>query len=845
MASSTQQSPALNLAKPTVRLKGKENEFRESEKFLVFQNRGGKDEELMDEQRWLDYKTESSKTKWLTLPESPKYLHPTWNVRGDSRDQNLRTGKSVIWNPAIEGGQDSSAKQVVRSSTEKHLMFEILSRACKEAKNKGRDIKRFLGLSVSTTPVSRERRIHAVFVGVSAFDCQPIFMVRDSTESTTTSDELLETDNTAPCDLSTLSRELSHGHDVIWIENMLIQGNISYVKRGLHSFPGTSHSREFSAIVRREHSFVEVGLGTAGTAMTLPSSEVQERKPMVCRPIHDGKRYDTLHYQLRWPPMALLEFPSEMVAAMKYFLGFHPSDNIPLNLALAATIIYFDLEKSYGHEREGFVRFFTSKTFCIKKAPLGMFIIYFPHMLRFVENKHLTAFIHPSRFALYHHSRDTEGGDEDFKVSSNRARIDTADMRDWYLKIRSRYPQVPSTFRFHLVPASMPGSSMVFPQDIAEAARPTSDLFTLACLDDIRTLGLPSYHYRAEDDDTFRYIGGPQWLFSSRMSSPSSEFHGVPSACYWNVGITNTITALTGLAREIGSVFPDVGSEYYDTQFLASRVERCFGAVKAYTQNFQLCEDLDAPLRESIATRADELNRIADRLGIPSSERWTSHETLCPEWRGMEAHLESLLAEGKLKRFAEPEQAMTPAKRAKLPDPLLDSEVKDKILSILNGLKTKSSDWDSFEEQLQTPQPTVKAIQQSFSQVKSFVSDLEETLRPENAENGQGSLDQVIRMAFRAEGLLDRTISETLEYKSRWDQHLDRFVKFGRTTRDAMETIFRLRDTPDGFRLILSIIQTLKESPLIKDQLEASKKINALLSPPRPVIKLKTSSRVE
>ncbi|KAF4336143.1 polyketide synthase [Fusarium beomiforme] len=844
MASSTQEPSAMQVAKPTVRLKGKNNEFGESLELDDFLSQGRREKDLMDEERWLNY-TADDTAKWkefqglykpATLATVSSNDGRCSNPKKEAPVENQVWRKRIIWNPAVRS-KGKSIKQTVRMPTEKYLAFTVLARACKKNRAKSEHLA---GLLDSSSPTVRG--IKAVFVGISIFDCQPVFLVRDNLETTycirkDISEEKLQQilmrDDTCLCDLTKRAGRPPQGHDVIWVENMLIPGNISHAKHALYKRLELHDEKKFVRIMRRENSLLEAGLGAAGIAKTLPSSEVPERKPVMCRPIHNAMNYDTLHYRLRWPPMAVLEFPSDMINAMKVFLQLHPNDNVPLNIALAATIIYFDLEELDGHQSKGLVHFIREAS-TIKKASLGMFIIYFPHMLRFVENTHLTAFIHPSRFAITHHARDTEGDSNgDFKVISHRDRISTADMRAWCSEIRSLYPQVSSNFRFNLVPSSIPGPGMVFPQDLKSAEKPTSDLFTLCCLDDIRTMGLPSYQYRKTNDlkEKFRLVGGPEWIFSSATNKPSFHMQGVPYSCYWTNQSVDMVSSLTGPAREIGFVFPDVGSDYYRQDAITSCVERWFGPVSSYTQNFQLCEDLQRPARKSIANRANELNRIADRLGIPSSERWTSHKTLCPQWHGMEAHLNSLYIEGKLKRFATQEQPLPQSKRPKPAEPFLDAERKEKILGMIDGLAALSCDWDSLRERLKSPQTTMKSVQESFSHVRLFASDLEKTLRAENAENGQGSLDKVIRVAFRAEGLFSKLQIETLDYKSRWDQHHDRFAKFGQATGDAMETIFRLRDSPDAFRLILHIIQVLKESPMIKEQVPAYKKIDALLSP--------------
>ncbi|KLO85793.1 uncharacterized protein LW93_14412 [Fusarium fujikuroi] len=488
----------------------------------------------------------------------------------------------------------------------------------------------------------------------------------------------LSLDNTEFVDLVFGPGYPINGHEINWTENMLIPGNISYVKRALHDHLDDGEKTRFLQLLRREHHVFMAGNGPAGVAKTLPSNEELGRKPLICRAIQGGKDYNTLHFTLEWPPMALLEIPEDMVSQMQSFLNNYPSDNVPLNIALAATIIYFDIEETCDNELEGFLDSFPKKPALVPRVSLAAFIIYFPHML--------------------------------------------------------------SSYR---------------------------------------------------------------------------------------------------LGKDNRPCFP--GSDYYNTETTVSCAKRWFGDETYYTQNFQFCLDNPERERKNMAARADELIRIADRLGIPPTERRTSHQTMLLEWDGMEEHLKSLREEGKLKRLAAPEYSTPPAKRAQPVEPTLSSDIKAEMLQTIKGLAAASCDWDNLLKDLQTPAPTVKAIQESFSCVRLFVSELEKILPEENDGNGEGDLNHVLRLVFRAEGLFGSGV-EAMDYESKWGQHRHRLSQmFGQPIGKAMETAFRLRNTPDAFGLILPQIQVLRESALIKDQVEAFKKIEALLGQPLTDIDVETT----
>ncbi|KAI1021804.1 hypothetical protein LB505_008869 [Fusarium chuoi] len=849
MSSETQEASAVSMAEPTVMLKGKENYYGRTVEFDIFVSKGGKPGDLVDEERWLKYPADDPSQNWKKINSAAagrlcraQSSRPEATMAPSEKDWTSQEDKP-LWDPMFENDEasDKSARRIVRVPTEKHLSFRLFARACKSEKVKNEEMRDYMGTS-PTNPLMTDSKIRGVYVGISAINCVPILMLpsftKDQSEPLTggtlrrTIKDSLLTDTLEFVTLRGRDGS-SPGTEIIWLENMLIPGNISFVKRGIWGQLPDDEKLKFLEIMKREHTLLHCGFGAAGVARTLPSSEIKKRKPAICRPIHDGKNYDTLHYRLLWPPMAVLEFPQEMIEWMEKFLNSCPSDNVPLNIALAATVIFFDLAEDY-HQAEGFLDGTANRPIPFRSVSLKKFIIYFPHMLRFVETNHLTEFIHPIRFAATHHARDSCSElDLPWKPEFET-------LHCWYSLIRSRHPQIHSSTRFTLIPSSMPGTSMVFPQDCNAAEKPSSDLFKICCLDDVRTLGLPSYHYRSVQHGLWRQVGGPSWMFSKAVQNPTSELQGAPSVAYWKTEPTSGIKALTGPARRISTVFPDIGSSCYDYHTMKPLVDNRFGVVRSYIQNFQLCGDIQEQERKTIASRADELNRIADRLGIPSGKRRMDYRTLCPQWDGMEGHLTSLLMEGKLKRFAEVEPPLPPAKRVKPIDPTLSSEVQDKIVGIIGSLNTSSDDWASLQELLKTPAPKIKAVQESFSHVRSFIADIQKALQP---ENGQGSVDQVMRVAFRAEGTFCKSQVEILDYKRKWKKHHDRFIMLGQAIGDSMEAIFSLRDKPDAFRLILPNIRVLIDSPMIKDQLEAYKKIDGLLSPPRPVIKLKTSTK--
>ncbi|KAF5249699.1 hypothetical protein FANTH_5007 [Fusarium anthophilum] len=822
MADNTPGPSAVTKAKATVRVKGKDSEYGKTLEFDTFQSLGGNPEDLMDEERWLD----------------------------DPKEAPERVG-------------DSMATALARRPTEKHWAFRLLARACKPRSISSDAMIVLLGIS-AFQQLTAESEVDGIFVGISATNCEPVIMLRDGWPDLRVNpiplDEMIQNlpdlDNTDMVMFQSESVQAVNGHEIIWTESMLIPGNISYAKRALWDRLGKDEKTQFVKIMVREHSGLGAGLTSAGVAKILPSNKEQERKPAICRTIHGDMEYSSLHYVLQWPPMAVLEFPPEMVEAMEEFLSCYPQDNVPLNIALAAAIIYFDLEEGDQHRSEGFIDFLIPKTTLVKKGSLSVFILYFPHMLRFVETNHLTAFIHPTRFATMHYSHDTrKKSDGYYGIKHSRGSLDENEMRSLYSKIWTRHPQVPADFRFPLIPASMPGTCMVFPQDCAHAQKPTSDLHTLCCLNDIRTMGFPDYGVVRVDADLIsglRSVGGPEWVFSKMLNTPFSRLDGPPWAGYWKSVPSKGIKALTGVAKTIGPVFPHVGSSCYEDVYITECVKRHFGMLKFFTNNFSLSEHLPSYILESIRTKSKGLRKVFTYLGKKRSGWSIDPNTLTPSWKGMSNDLKSLhekgelekVASGSLKRAAPGEQPTSAPKRVKLAKRCLSTDLKTQILDIMDDLDVRSLDWYPLRQYLtSTTNPSLNEAWDLFSEVQSLKSEIQKTFPTEDPENGQRSLDEVIRVCSRAAGLFDWQQAKSMDYEQQWDKYREGFSKVDKTTAGILNTLYKYRKTDGAFEDFLPMIGLLRDSSMIECQVDACTAIEDLLEAARTIVKIRTPSQ--
>lgn len=425
--------------------------------------------------------------------------------------------------------------------------------------------------------------------------------------------------------------------------------------------------------MKREHLKLFERLSTSSVARILPSAEDDEHRPNLRRPIHvsrDGsisEDYQHLHYMLRWPPMAVLMFPPDMVVEVTNFLDKYISDIVPLNIALAAIVIFFDEEKG-GWENECFVTSL-SGTLQVPRVSLSVFVLYFHHMLRFVENNHLTAFIHPARFAETNYEEDKNKFHGSFNIEKDV--LDERTMRQWYTEIQSRRHDVSVEKRYTLIPSSMPGSAMVFPSSYTpwEVERPSKRLFALCLLDDIRTFGLPSYNWRA---NKYIFLCGPRCLFKEKPEPPHRVLEGVPKSGYWVPSPSRCLVALTGRARSVGPIFQAI-TPGHDTKLTAGTSIDWFQK----SGGVDLDIVLSTQVRIEVAQKIDALYRIAACFDIPRSEIRTCRVTLRPYWDSMEDNINELQKKGELASFiyntkvireAKPDLPLPPAKRPRTKD---------------------------------------------------------------------------------------------------------------------------------------------------------------------------------
>lgn len=130
--------------------------------------------------------------------------------------------------------------------------------ACKIEKGRNGDIAAAVRKHFNMVPTSMitpNSHIQGLYVGISAIDCLPIIMVKGPEWK----DGAENTDNLDCVKLLSQSGEPIGGRDIIWLENMLIPGNLGYLKGALWNVLPNSERRHLLTLTSATTAFWKVG----------------------------------------------------------------------------------------------------------------------------------------------------------------------------------------------------------------------------------------------------------------------------------------------------------------------------------------------------------------------------------------------------------------------------------------------------------------------------------------------------------------------------------------------------------------------------------------------------------
>ncbi|KAI5466663.1 hypothetical protein BGZ63DRAFT_448932 [Mariannaea sp. PMI_226] len=555
------------------------------------------------------------------------YTHKIWRPGHVRMIENMGGASHAADN--ITSACFYNAEKVIGSSTQCDRTFQlypVLARACSmwsgtsKMKIAGRDR---LGLSEGawTSGPTVER----VFVGMSpSFDT--VFMSAPKNK--------VATDNITTYTLNTEPKYHRAGKTILLHEYLTVPGNVKALGK-LMLGEKVKFNSELCPRSRAMNSNKKAmgGMHAPPPVHRIPSQQKGTHTPHLgLKPGQDGDS----HWSLKWPPLAALAIPSQMVDLLNEFLSQHPMDPVPVNLAVAATIIYFDMEK-----RDWDV--YCWKDAMVPQVPLGTFIIYFAHMLRFVETLRLTRYPHPLIFAKAQYGQDQRKSAE-FRVKDEL--LDVMMLRRLYTCITSSTQQISYDRRLVLLPHSMPGTMMRWPLGTGTAEPPSESLFALAMLNDIRTLMIPSYHLRTEP---IQMVGCPQTMAElwCRDSTVSKIGWAVPPTFFWFPELEGSIVSLTGEAMLVGPVMEPV-----------TGVKLKLGAPEApgrvavapvgYAASRSMGQVIAPEVRTQLARDNEIRIRIAMELGVPTDNLYFCREDLVFKWEGLEAEITTAFREGRL-----------------------------------------------------------------------------------------------------------------------------------------------------------------------------------------------------
>ncbi|KAJ3528738.1 hypothetical protein NM208_g10071 [Fusarium decemcellulare] len=266
------------------------------------------------------------------------------------------------------------------------------------------------------------------------------------------------------------------------------------------------------------------------------------------------------HYQLRVPPLGVWTPSPVLLERLNLILDAHPFDPVPLNIALQAAVVWCDIETSLDRQIEGIGKVLGDVEHPVPYVTIEVFVIYYPHWLRFHEVFKLTRYIHPHRFIHMAYCLD-QG--RRVNVAELKVREDLIDEPEITRLIQTTKLNTwdfdPKT-RITLLPASWPGTQMFWPRQVPKGEMPGDGLAAACLLDDIRTLGLPSYHPR---DTSFQLLGIPKLIADQivrqqnrvRIWVPESPFHHI-----WAPYRKGSLVAVSGNAATVGPVFWNIQS---------------------------------------------------------------------------------------------------------------------------------------------------------------------------------------------------------------------------------------------------------------------------------------------
>ncbi|OAA82131.1 hypothetical protein LEL_01676 [Akanthomyces lecanii RCEF 1005] len=239
-----------------------------------------------------------------------------------------------------------------------------------------------------------------------------------------------------------------------------------------------------------------------------------------------------------------LQYPEDVMVEIEDFARYFPQDAVHPSLALLALHLWLDI---MGHEtrmKEPFIQSGSD----VGDVDLGVFILYFPHYLRYTENQRHLHYLHPFRYVATAYQRDLLKSDL-FQVQP--AILSVENMCSFVQQAESKTHGVLPTDRIEFLPQDMHGSLMARPTGALSAA-PSEVLKALVGIGNIYQHGLPCYRFEDGPQITAELIV-PKDLLDSLMRGPHENVGNSQGIFdYTDIG---TPSIVTGSVQTLGPVF--------------------------------------------------------------------------------------------------------------------------------------------------------------------------------------------------------------------------------------------------------------------------------------------------
>ncbi|KAF0641381.1 hypothetical protein FPSE5266_20170 [Fusarium pseudograminearum] len=314
----------------------------------------------------------------------------------------------------------------------------------------------------------------------------------------------------------------------------------------------------------------------------------------------------------------------------------YPYDPIALNDALRAVLVYDRITKAIDHEVEtwayGVVNGRETLKHAVPNVALATFVIYWPHYIRYHEEKSMSRYIHPFRFIHTHYAQDTSK--HGMKMEIDPAHLNTGRISQLVANLRSLSPDIPANHSIPVLPHSLPGTQLIWPKGTGAAQKGSAGLHALLLLNDVKLCGLPSYHHR---DDWLQLISMPGCFANAVVRSTiSSHTYAptIPTPMFWAPDMRGALVSISGENQSVGPFFKDI-----DPTMTPEHFHDKPGSIAEALKEF--C-DPDVPketfLRQTKERQCMRLN-LARALNVPVRDLRIDGKSGLLFWDGMQTEV--------------------------------------------------------------------------------------------------------------------------------------------------------------------------------------------------------------